>query len=82
MCRSVINRNAPWGVSYTQVPTESRPGHIALIGGFYEDPSAITRGWKYNPVDFDSVLNQTTESWCWGASDILEIFSKGNPRWC
>ncbi|CAH8499019.1 unnamed protein product [Heterobilharzia americana] len=72
--RDVLMHRGLWGVSHTRVPTESRPAHVAMLAGFYEDVASITKGWRTNPVEFDSVLNRSHLAWIWGYREVVLSF--------
>ena len=37
-------------------------------------------GWKNNPVEFDSVINQSSIAWYWGDNDVINIFNYGSKN--
>ena len=50
--RSIAEKEGVWGVSVTAIPTATRPGHVALTGGFYEDPSTLGKGKYDMPINW------------------------------
>ncbi|KDQ33941.1 hypothetical protein PLEOSDRAFT_1032825 [Pleurotus ostreatus PC15] len=90
--RSVMEHSGAFGISHTRVPTLTRPGHVAIIGerfdaGMYEDMSTISKGWTSEPVEFDSIFNQSSTTFSFGFPSVQSMFSRraapGKIRdWC
>jgi len=72
----LIRERAVAGISHAHVPTESRPGHVAMFAGIYEDPSAVTTGWKANAVGFETIFDYTSSAWAFGNRDITALLEK------
>ena len=43
--RDIVENRGAYGVSHTRVPTESRPGHVAIIGALCVATSAHCVNW-------------------------------------
>ncbi|KAH9982964.1 Phosphatidylinositolglycan class N-domain-containing protein [Lactifluus volemus] len=90
--RDIVENRGAYGVSHTHVPTPGHVAiigvsllaqtsaqltHQSTAGGMYEDVSAVTKGWKTNPVDLDSVFSQSGHTFALGSPDVLPMFAQG-----
>lgn len=74
---SIRKEKGSWGVSHGTAPTESRIGHTAVVAGFREDPRAILNAWGHYPVQYDSVFEQSSNSWVVAGEICIEyVFAR------
>jgi phosphatidylinositol glycan class N len=75
--RSRILSHGTYGISHTRIPSKTRPGHIAITAGVYEDISALTAEWNPLKAEIDTVFTRSHRAWMWGSPDIVPVL-KGN----
>ncbi|XP_053375455.1 GPI ethanolamine phosphate transferase 1-like isoform X2 [Mercenaria mercenaria] len=78
--RNIIQTKGAWGVSHAAVPTATRPGHVALTAGFYEDPTSVAKDLQGKEVMFDTVFNESQYTWSWDTPKFLAKVTGGNAN--
>uniref|UniRef100_A0A6P4ED78 GPI ethanolamine phosphate transferase 1 n=1 Tax=Drosophila rhopaloa TaxID=1041015 RepID=A0A6P4ED78_DRORH len=63
------------GISRVCPPTVTRPGHIAIFGGFNEDPTAALTNFGWNPSTFDTVFNRSRNAIGWTQDVVAKVFT-------
>ena len=61
--RNIVTKKGVYGISHTQVPTETKPGFTSICSGHFEDASLALKDLYDEVVELDSVFNQSKYSW-------------------
>ncbi|XP_016949761.1 GPI ethanolamine phosphate transferase 1 [Drosophila biarmipes] len=72
--REIYRKQGRIGISRTCAPTMTRPGHIAIFGGFNEDPAAALVNFRFNPNNFDTVFNRSRNMMGWAHRYVVSYF--------
>ncbi|KAH8420834.1 hypothetical protein KR222_006210, partial [Zaprionus bogoriensis] len=78
--QSILKDQGLAGIARACAPTQSRPGHIAIFGGFNENPAATLTNLHKPSDGFDTVFNRTEATWGWGGRAVIRIFSDLMPN--
>lgn len=78
--RHIIETTGCWGISHAAIPTATRPGHVALTAGFYEDPTSVAKDLQGKEVFFDIVFNESRYTWSWDTPTFLGKVTGGNAN--
>ncbi|WAR02568.1 PIGN-like protein [Mya arenaria] len=78
--RSVCEEKGSWGVSWTGMPSATRPGHVAMTAGFFEDPTSVAKDISGGAIDFDTVFAETRYTWTWDTPKFLNKVADYHPE--
>ncbi|XP_052267715.1 GPI ethanolamine phosphate transferase 1-like [Dreissena polymorpha] len=77
--RSICEETGSWGLSFAGIPSATRPGHVAMTAGFFEDPTSVGKDIGGGSIDFDTVFAETKYTWTWDTPKFLDHVALDHP---
>lgn len=77
--QKILRHEGLAGISRTCAATQSRTGHIAIFGGFNENPGVALTSFHQNSEVYDTIFNRSEATWGWGARQVIKVFSNILP---
>ena len=69
--RNILQNRGVYGVSHTEMPTESKPGFTAICSGHFEDASLALQDLSNSDILTDSIFNQSNHAWGIGVDSCM-----------